>query len=35
MKSRLWVPAMWVMKNKLKLMFGNRDITLEEPRRDL
>jgi hypothetical protein len=29
MRNRLWVPAMWVMKNKLKLMFGNRDITLE------
>jgi MoaA/NifB/PqqE/SkfB family radical SAM enzyme len=29
MRNRIWVPAMWVMRNKLKLMSGNRDITLE------
>lgn len=29
MRSRVWVPAMWVMKNKLKVMFGNLDISLE------
>jgi len=29
MRNRIWVPAAWVMKNKLKLMSGNRNISLE------
>jgi MoaA/NifB/PqqE/SkfB family radical SAM enzyme len=29
MRNRIWLPIIWVLKNKAKLMFGNRDIALE------
>jgi len=29
MRNRIWIPAAWVLKNKLRLMMGNRDIVLE------
>jgi MoaA/NifB/PqqE/SkfB family radical SAM enzyme len=29
MRNRIWIPIAWVLKNKLRLMMGNRDIVLE------
>jgi hypothetical protein len=29
MRGKIWIPAAWVLKNKLRLMMGNRDIVLE------
>jgi MoaA/NifB/PqqE/SkfB family radical SAM enzyme len=29
MRNRIWVPITWVLKNKIRLMLGSRDISLE------
>lgn len=29
MRNNIWTPASWVLRNKLRLMFGNRDIVLD------
>jgi MoaA/NifB/PqqE/SkfB family radical SAM enzyme len=29
MRNKIWLPIMWVLRNKMRLMWGNRDIALE------
>jgi hypothetical protein len=29
MRGKIWIPVAWVLKNKLRLMMGNRDIVME------
>jgi MoaA/NifB/PqqE/SkfB family radical SAM enzyme len=29
MRNRIWVPILWVLRNKIRLMVGNRDIVLD------
>jgi MoaA/NifB/PqqE/SkfB family radical SAM enzyme len=29
MRNRIWIPIAWVLKNKIRLMMGNRNIALE------